>query len=345
MIRIDDHARTNLDIVAVQHYNNRIGNLLSDGVNYHPTQSLIGRIRVQRISDAAIPNQIRLNFWDYLLNDNFQNLYRVITSRPDTLKVIIGEIENICGVGFFSTDIDYERAVLTDFGVIVRDIFNYDSYRNGTQCGSNCQFFNLSFCPYCNEQTIQVIEDLNGLSGIVRTRSLLQLDHFYPQSRHPYFAVSFFNLVPGCSVCNAQLKGEKKFDVDSHFNPFHNRLDDFFSFQIDSLLLESENDVFLNLINKATYLDNALTDFKILSRYKNIAHKRTVFKLFQSFKNHSPRINRSIAQQFKGLFINESKRRILLEKYNVPVTQNEINKVHLGKLKRDIAIQMNVLNP
>lgn len=345
MIRIDDHTNINLDTLAEQHYNNRIGNVLVDGVNYHATQSLIGRIRVQRAQDAVIPNQTRLDFWDYLLNDDFRNLKRVITSRPDTLKVIIGEIEDICGAGFFSNDIDFERATLTDFGVIVRNVFNYDAYRNGAQCSANCQQLNLSYCPYCNEQTIQVIEDINGLDGDVRERALLQLDHFYPQSRHPYFAVSFFNLIPGCAVCNAQLKGEKKFDIDSHFNPFHKRLDDFFSFQIDSLLLQSENDVIINHINKAPHLDNALTDFTILNRYQNIAHKRTVFKLFQSFKNHSSKINRSIAQQFQGLFINESKRRVLLEKYNVPVNQNEINQVHLGKLKRDIVIQMKVLNP
>jgi hypothetical protein len=65
----------------------------------------------------------------------------------------------------------------------------------------------------------------------------------------------------------------------------------------------------------------------------------------KTFKNHSRKINNSLTQQIIGLFIrNESRTRILLETYNVPLTREEINEVHLGKLKRDIAIQIGVLN-
>ena len=71
MIRIDDHTIVDLDALAVQHYNYLIGVLLVDGVNYHATASLIGRIRRQRALDAAIPDQTRIDFWDYLLANNY----------------------------------------------------------------------------------------------------------------------------------------------------------------------------------------------------------------------------------------------------------------------------------
>jgi len=240
---------------------------------------------------------------------------------------------------FFSTDIDYNNAKLTEFGNIVKDVFNYRLYRNKQECRENCFQFNLSYCPYCNEQVT------HGLTGQAERRALLQLDHFYPQSRHPYFSVSFFNMIPGCSQCNAQLKLDKRFDTTSHFNPFEKRLDDYFKFQLDSILLSNETDVDISYVNKSPYPDDALVDFRITLRYENIAHKRVIFKLFQAFKNHSPKINRSISQQIIGLFtINESKTKILLDRHNVPLNRNEINHVQLGKLKRDIANQIGVLN-
>lgn len=345
MIKIDDHSIADLDALASSHYNSLVGELLVDGINYHATSSLVQRIRNRRLQDAAIPDQTRVDFWDYLLNNNFLNLKRVITGRPAILKTIIAEIDNICGAGFFSNDIDYDNATLTPFGIIVKDIFNYRLYRNKPECRENCNQFNLSYCPYCNEQVTQVITDVNGLNGETERLALLQLDHFYPQSRHPYLSVSFFNLIPGCSPCNAQLKLEKRFDIDSHFNPFEKRLDDHFQFRLNTIILSNDEDVIISYTNKTPHPDNALVDFRILHRYENIAHKKVVFKLINTFKNHSPKINKSISEQIIGLFtINESKTKVLLDNYNVPLSRNQINQVQLGKLKRDIAIQMGVLN-
>ncbi|MFX1703946.1 hypothetical protein PV783_08320 [Chitinophaga sp. CC14] len=343
MIKIDDHTDVDLDVLAQQHYTNLIGLPLADGINYHATQSLVGRIRKQRTIDAALPDLIRTDFWDYLLANNFANLIRLITSRPAILKDIINEVDNMCGAGFFSNDIDYEEATLTPFGEIVKSVFNYKLYRTKSECRENCEKLKLSYCPYCNEQVTQVVTGINGLTGLAETMALLQLDHFYPQSRHPYLSVSFFNLIPGCSPCNAQLKQEKRFDVTSHFNPFDKRLDDYFQFNLESVFLSKLTDVEISYANKLAYSDRALVDFKILSRYANIAHKRVIYKLYQALKNYSPKVNRSISQQIIGLFTTESKRRILLDNYNIPLDKTKINEVQLGKLKRDITIQLGAL--
>ena len=52
---------------------------------------------------------------------------------------------------------------------------------------------NLTVCPYCNRDYI------NGRSG---DNSGCQLDHFFCRSKYPFLAVSLYNLVPSCSVCN-----------------------------------------------------------------------------------------------------------------------------------------------
>ena len=52
----------------------------------------------------------------------------------------------------------------------------------------------VKVCPYCNRMYTTT------LYGKKRVRP--DFDHFYPQSRYPYLAVSLFNLIPSCNVCN-----------------------------------------------------------------------------------------------------------------------------------------------
>jgi len=60
----------------------------------------------------------------------------------------------------------------------------------------------VRICPYCNRQFTTTLK-LNK-EGYARP----QLDHFYPKSKYPYFAISLYNLIPSCSICNASFKGD-----------------------------------------------------------------------------------------------------------------------------------------
>ncbi|MFH7014679.1 hypothetical protein [Flavobacterium sp. FlaQc-47] len=345
MIKISDHTTEDLTALAENHYKSLIlSPLLGDTGRYHPRNSLIGRISTQKAVDIAAGNHAMAGFWDYLLDNNFTNLKRVITGKPDVLETIITEIQALCGSAFFSNDITYNDASLTANGNTVKSVFNYANYRSKRECRDNCDKLNLQYCPYCNELPIQVITQVDPITGDQDTMALLQLDHFYPQSRHPYFGLSFFNLIPGCSQCNAQLKRDKKFARNTHFNPFEKRFDDYFFFQIDNLAPSSPADIIISFTNKTPHDSKALKDFEIMERYKHHSHQRVVFKLVRTFKNHSPKINQSIKFQIKNLFnIGESEKKVLLESSNVPMEVSEINQVQLGKLKRDIAIQLNIL--
>lgn len=56
----------------------------------------------------------------------------------------------------------------------------------------------IEICPYCNRQYINVFEKQSGKGEIV----IPQLDHFYPQSKYPLYALSLYNFVPSCASCN-----------------------------------------------------------------------------------------------------------------------------------------------
>lgn len=67
-------------------------------------------------------------------------------------------------------------------------------------------------CPYCNRGFIGVTKGI--LLGV-------QLDHFYNRHKFPMFAVSLYNLVPCCSICNYI----KRDDVTDIISPYENDAD------------------------------------------------------------------------------------------------------------------------
>lgn len=82
---------------------------------------------------------------------------------------------------------------------------------------------NLSVCPYCNRQYIFTVNNGRRVSA--------QFDHFYSKTKYPYLALSFYNLIPCCPVCN-KAKGERIIDINPYLEGFENEC----TIQIDSPL-------------------------------------------------------------------------------------------------------------
>ena len=66
-------------------------------------------------------------------------------------------------------------------------------------------------CHYCNMSYINMYEDVDADKG---WRIQFDLDHALDKASCPIVALSLFNFVPSCSVCNSRLKGSLKL-VDS----------------------------------------------------------------------------------------------------------------------------------
>jgi hypothetical protein len=84
-------------------------------------------------------------------------------------------------------------------------------------------------CPYCNEHFTYSFAYERRNEIIRRT---FDLDHVYSQESYPFFAISFFNLVPCCKVCN-----HIKLDEDAnYFNPHLSvNIDDAYFFDLKPL--------------------------------------------------------------------------------------------------------------
>lgn len=64
----------------------------------------------------------------------------------------------------------------------------------------------VTVCPYCNRSYIFTVEK-DARNGKVRP----QYDHFFPKSKYPYLAVSMYNLIPSCAVCNSGKSDKDSF--------------------------------------------------------------------------------------------------------------------------------------
>lgn len=343
MVKIDDNTNVDLDQLAIVEYNELILPINQDG-RYHASQSLIGRIERQKELDRLIPDPIRLIFWDYFLNNNYANLRRVIVSRPDELQIIVDEVNLQFGAVFLSLSHSYSNAQLTDFGQIVKNVFNYENYRNSERPAIYFNSYNINYCTYCNKDEIQNIEEINNATGnLLRTR-LYQLDHFYPRSRYPYLSLSFFNLIPGCANCNATLKGERDFNVTTHFNPFHKSFNDHFNFKVSTILPKKLSEISIDFENPYNHPDITLEDFKILHRYNQGIAPELIFEMINLFKHRTRKVQSSILSQLRGLSGSvEHSNNDLLRSQGVPIAPNHINKKQYGKLKRDVCRQMKIL--
>ena len=76
---------------------------------------------------------------------------------------------------------------------------------------------NVKVCPYCNRTyTFTLQKKTIEAKRYVRP----EIDHFFPKSKYKHLALSFYNLVPSCPLCN-QLKGNNEFK----FHPYYGNLD------------------------------------------------------------------------------------------------------------------------
>lgn len=341
MIKIDSHTDIDLDQLALSHFLNLIQPQNIDGT-FHATQSLVGRIRKQRRKDMCFPRRVR--FWNYFLDNMWENLQKSIVGRPNIIAQIIEDIEGLIGHDLLSNHIDDNQATLTMFGKSVQKVFGYENYRSKDCSKENVEKFSINYCPYCNIHKLESIVLINGLTGDKKKAALFQLDHFYPRSRYPYLSVSFFNLIPGCGPCNAHLKLEKNFKISTHINPFHLSFNDYFQFELSSVIYNSAEDVVVNLNNKNEFARNIIEDLNLETRYRDKNTKKKTFELIQSWKNRSPATINSMKSQIVGLFGRlENTDSTLLTSQGVPVEKNEISNYEMGKLKRDICIQLELL--
>lgn len=92
-----------------------------------------------------------------------------------------------------------------DSEILQNKVFKYNTFANRDVSNQILQKLNIRVCPYCNRQYIITLKN---------KKARPQWDHYYPKSEYPYLALSIYNLIPSCGICNMA-----KSDLDTFTSP------------------------------------------------------------------------------------------------------------------------------
>lgn len=168
------------------------------------------KIERQNLDDIAIEYLTKLESMGrykagYQVRTHYiDNIKRLVLAKPNEFKDIKGEFDKKFkqpGAEGFGDFKDYmENQYKT-----MRDKYGYWLLKT----------LNIKVCPYCNRQYTFTIEKEKK-----KVKVSPELDHFYSKSTYPFLALSFYNLVPSCSVCN-HTKGVEGINIHPYFQGFY----------------------------------------------------------------------------------------------------------------------------
>lgn len=141
----------------------------------------------------------------------------------------------------------------------------------------------VNTCYFCNIDFINKFENSKG-----NIKNAFTLDHMIDKGTYPFLALSLYNLIPSCYVCNSKVKGtneikdlspsSKNFDFDKKVK-FKTFLEN------SNLLIEKEKDIDLLLKEDfSNKFDEYISVLELDARYKY--HKDKVIEMINKRKEY-----------------------------------------------------------
>ena len=241
---------------------------------------------------------------------------------------------------------------------------NYDSYRKSMKLVKIVQIMGVEVCPYCNRNFVEnyVTRKENGQR---KAYFKGDLDHYYSKEEIPALALSFFNLVPSCKVCNH----EKSDSTKRTFYPFYDNENDEYHFSIevydsndtrdivyeepiedieekrfDSTVWQGISDNFKIKLHSngekklSERMKNSKETFHLEKKYNH--SKEYVREMIRKRYIYSETHKDILLKNFAGIFVNE--KQIVETLYSYSDNEEYMHNRPLSKLTKDILIQIGV---
>ncbi|GAA4026418.1 hypothetical protein GCM10022386_07280 [Flavobacterium cheonhonense] len=251
-----------------------------------------------------------------------KNLRKVLVGTPEELDSIKSrfttkkEIDSIKRLFDYEMWIDYNPKSTYHF-------YNaYDLAKN----------LDIPTCPYCNRIYTKTVTNPTKI-----TRPTF--DHWFPKSKYPLLALSFYNLVPSCNICNMG-KSNDPFSLNTHFHPYH----------------KSVNPAeILSYRFSFDYKDYSSFKFKIVPDNTFSEKSTKAFKLEDIYKMHEDEIVdlRQIRDVYSVDYLEMVKKKILLNHiseeeiyrlaFGVHIDEAKFDRRPLSKMKKDILKELGII--
>ena len=271
-------------------------------------------------------------FYDISFND-------IIFQEPEKIRCLINKVElriiEQSKLEFKS--IGQTKKFIYEAKEKLTEIFKYEKKFQGIISNFFAKELETRTCYFCNIHYVneyQVDES--------KYRNEFTLDHYYDKGSYPYLALSLYNLVPSCYVCNSKLK--KTIELDT-FAPNAKNFD--FNQKVKFKLLLSANcknlhiesicDIEIPLKeNYSNKYDKYIKVFKLNERYH--AHKDIVFEMMQNIDRY-PESRLKELQEFTSIPYQQIKKDI----FNLLDDDADLSKKPFSKLIKDISKELELI--
>ena len=210
-----------------------------------------------------------------------------------------------------------------------------------------CKELDINVCPYCNKNYIVTISDTENE---IFTRPTL--DHFFDKASYPFLALSLYNLIPSCHICNSHIKKSTPFHIDTHIHPYFDDFNRLKKFSINKKLLSLVNkeDEF-NIVFESKKGITSNEEIKANKHIEDLAldtlyncHKDKVLELVDISRAYNEASLENLVSEFAKsteIFkdVNDVKRLMLCHH----IEDENIDKRPLNKLVKDISDELGLI--
>lgn len=302
-----------------------IGLMISDIDN-------IKKMHKEAMKDSAfyqIPAKLEKLRKNTTKND-FREVYKFLLEYMD--QILIGNSEDLLLVirkyKRLTKSLYNSQSIPKYLNKRILKVFDYDRFKNRQSQSHLWSAYELAkklsipVCPYCNRIFTTTID-----KSTARTRPAF--DHFYPQHSFPFLALSLFNLVPCCSICNSSLKNTRDVTLNTFINPYFGGFEQIREFTIELRKKPTPNQVKEYV---AEFYSGSSSRFKISFKDVAIAPRKDIRKA-----------NRNIAL-FQLRVLYNTHKDYILELLQKSVTYNKSRRDEIWKLYKKIFIDKNDIN-
>lgn len=192
---------------------------------------------------------------------------------------------------------------------------------------------NLNFqtCVYCNRIYTKTVVNPTKV-----TRP--EFDHWFPKGSYPVLALSFYNLIPSCHICNSSVKGSVEMNLNEFIHPYSDdKIDYKFSFWI------KKYDQFEFKINRVigSKEDKTIEAFQLEKIYNT--HRDEIYDLVKLKNLYSVNYLLKLKKLLSDVDPHISMREIYRLAFGTHYDEKDFHKKPLSKMKKDILGELNMI--
>ncbi|MBX2951687.1 MAG: hypothetical protein KF870_04215 [Leadbetterella sp.] len=257
------------------------------------------------------------------------SLEELIVSNPEKLEDISNKLE---------------QKGISNFKKEANQVFNYEAFCRRT---SKYKYYayelahrlGINVCPYCNRQYTFTVR--NNSKDVTRP----EFDHFLTKVKYPYLALSFFNLIPSCKICNSTLKRDNEWSVSSHIHPYIQGFGSEWKFSLKlkkgkgiDFIYGNEDAFEIYFKSKGNKkIERNIKDLKLIEIYNQ--HKDYVSDIIKNIVVYNDSYLENLYEQYEGTLF-ASKSDIYRMVFNNYSNLEDAGKRVLGKLTKDIVEEL-----